>query len=320
MTKRVTNLFKNDGKNFWQVTGPVDFNMTNDYMFKATLQECPLALKGLISALLRVDPESIEAEITNPIELGKSIINKDFYLDAKVIINNKRCINLEMQIENLGNWPERALSYTARAYDSLQKGDLYTDVMPMHHIGFVCFNIFENHNILYDTFSLKNNDGTLIFSDKFMLSVVNLKQIDKASDEDVQYNLDKWCRFITAQSWEELQILAKEDSYMEATANTLYMFNSDFDARENAIRRKEYYDAIAYRDRKMDEMDVIIAKQDVAIAEKDATIADKDATIAEQDAAIADKDATIADMDATIADMDATIAKLKKQLAKYENS
>lgn len=256
MTKEQLHYMKS--KSFWDATGPLDFNMTNDYIFKATLQDSTPAQKGLIGALLRIDPESLEIEVTNPILLGKSIVNKDFYLDLKVYINNSKCLNLEMQVKNLGNWPERSLSYTSRAFDSLPKGSLYEDVMPVHHIGFICFDLFEDHNVLYDTFTLKNQDNTLVFTDKFKLSVVNLTRIDKASNEDIQYHLDKWCQFITAKTWDEIQILAREDPYMEATANSLYELNYDFNARENAIRRKEYFEALAYRD--------------AALAEKDATI------------------------------------------------
>ena len=72
---------------FSKASGPIDFNLTNDYMFKVTLQECEEARRGLISALLSVDPSEIETEVTNPIEFGKSVENKDFYLDVMVILN-----------------------------------------------------------------------------------------------------------------------------------------------------------------------------------------------------------------------------------------
>lgn len=178
-----------------------------------------MALKGLIGALLRIDPTTIDVKITNPIELGKSLEDKDFYLDVKVYVNNSSCINLEMQVEDLGNWPQLSLSYTARAYDTLPKGDSYENAMPIHHIGFVCFDLFDDYNILFDTFTIKNRDNTLLFTDKFILSVVSLKQINTASSEDIHYKLDKWCRFITSTTWNEIQSLAKEDPDMEAAAN-----------------------------------------------------------------------------------------------------
>ena len=304
-------LFTLEAEDFREVSGPLDFNLTNDYMFKATLQENTEALKGLIGALLRINPALLDIEVTNPILLGKSLENKDFYLDVKVLINGDKCINLEMQVENLGNWPERSLSYTTRAFDTLPKGESYENIMPIHHIGFVCFNVFKEHNILFDTFSLKNRDNSLIFTDKFMLSVVNLKQIDTASEEDKQYKLDKWCRFITATTWEEIQELAKEDPDMEATAETLFTLNTDFDARENAIRRKEYFDAINYKNKQINQLDKVLIQKNTEITNMNKTISDLDATIAVMDAEIADKDAAIADRDKII-------EELRKQLERAQ--
>lgn len=178
---------------FEKVTGPIPFNLTNDYMFKATLQECTEARIGLIGAILGMDPSTIEAEVINPIELGKSIASKD---SAK------------------------------------------------------------------------------IYTDAFLLSVVNLKRIDEATERDRQYRLDKWCRFITASTWEELKELAKEDTNMQAAAENLYLLSSDFEIREEAIRRRDYYNYVH-------SLEAEIAEKDAHLAEKDASLAEKDAEIAE---------------------------------------
>ena len=45
-------------------SGNLCYNMTNDYMFRAVLQKNTKVLKGLIGALLHLDPVSIEVEIT----------------------------------------------------------------------------------------------------------------------------------------------------------------------------------------------------------------------------------------------------------------
>ena len=80
-----------------------------------------------------VSPESIHIEfknLLNSIEPGKSIDDKTFILDLKVIINNKRIINLELQISNERNWPDRSLGYLCRSYDNLNKGDDYIETKP----------------------------------------------------------------------------------------------------------------------------------------------------------------------------------------------
>lgn len=52
--------------------------------------------------------------VINPIEPGASIGDKDFVLDIKVLLDDRAIINLELQVINQHNWPERSLSYLCR--------------------------------------------------------------------------------------------------------------------------------------------------------------------------------------------------------------
>ena len=266
---------------FSKASGPIDFNLTNDYMFKVTLQECEEARRGLISALLSVDPSEIETEVTNPIEFGKSVENKDFYLDVMVIINKVKTMNLEMQVKKIPGWNERLLSYGCRSFDSLKVGDNYLDAPTFHEVGFICFDMFSENNRFYDTFYLQNEDNTQIYSDKFVLSVVNLRRIDEATESDKLSKLDKWCRLITASSWEEAKEIAKEDPLMEATIEKLYYLDSDFEMREEAIRRRDYYNYVHSLENKITEKDSEIAEKDSMLAEKDSMLEKNAAEIAE---------------------------------------
>ena len=64
---------------FETATGSIDYPFTNDYMFRAILQKDKQVLTALIGALLHLEKESIrEVTITNPIELGTAITDKDF--------------------------------------------------------------------------------------------------------------------------------------------------------------------------------------------------------------------------------------------------
>ena len=64
---------------YLSATGKITYNFTNDYMFRAILQRNLTVLKGLICSLLHLRPEHItDITITNPIELGKTIDDKEF--------------------------------------------------------------------------------------------------------------------------------------------------------------------------------------------------------------------------------------------------
>ena len=138
-------------------TGPITIRLTNDYLFRALLQHSNKALIGLICALLHLKPEQIQsAVITNPIELGSAIDEKTFILDVKVILNNSIIINLEMQVINEYNWPERSLSYLCRAFNNLNPGEDYHKVKPVVQIGLLDFTLFPEYPEFYATYQFLN--------------------------------------------------------------------------------------------------------------------------------------------------------------------
>ena len=94
------------------VTGAIRYNMTNDYMFRAILQENEKVLRGLVASLLHMPPEEIkEIHIENPIILGDAIDMKNIVLDIHLKLNNNRFLNIEMQILNKHDWQDRSLFY-----------------------------------------------------------------------------------------------------------------------------------------------------------------------------------------------------------------
>lgn len=89
---------------FMSATGKIDYNMTNNYMFRYILQKNEKVLKGLISSLLRLDPVMIKSiVIKNPINLAGDVSGKEFILDINIMLNDNTLINLEMQVANESN-------------------------------------------------------------------------------------------------------------------------------------------------------------------------------------------------------------------------
>lgn len=170
----------------WQsATGPVGIPMTNDYLFRALMQRNNNVLKGLICSLLHISPNDITSVIiTNPIELGESIDQKTFMLDIKVFLNASTFINLEMQVINRHNWPERSLSYLCRAFDNLHQGEEYENIRPVIQISLLDFTLFNNHPEFYATYKFLNVKNYTVYSDKLRLSVLDLTRTDLATEED----------------------------------------------------------------------------------------------------------------------------------------
>ena len=208
------------------VCGPVAIPMTNDYLFRAILQKNNTVLKALISSLLHLDFETISSvEITNPIILGDSIDAKTFILDVKVIMNEHTVINLEMQVINEQDWPERSLLYLCRAFDNLNRGSNYLDVKPAIQIGLLDFTLFEDAPEFYATYYVMNEKTHRIYSDKIRLSVLDLTHIELATKEDKLHGIDYWASLFKATTWEELKMLSKSNEYLREAVSTAYQLS-----------------------------------------------------------------------------------------------
>ena len=159
-------------------TGQLPYTLTNDFFFKAFLQKNETALRGLLSALLSINPEEISSlTITNPIQEGDTADDKNMILDIKLILNNTQNINLEMQVANLGNWPERSLTYLCRMFDHLKSGEDYIHVKKTIHISIMDFTPKDFPKILYLEYFLYNR----YYARPFSLHSENLVQ-KKARD------------------------------------------------------------------------------------------------------------------------------------------
>ena len=154
---------------YLNATGHIPYGMTNDYMFRLILEKNNYVLKGLICSLLSLTPEKIiSVEIQNPILLNETVKDKEFILDIKVLMNDSAIINLEMQMAYMLNWRERSLSYLCRAFDQLSHGQLYDNVKPAIHIGFLNFNPTpDDKPEFYASYKLLNEKTHAAHSDKF---------------------------------------------------------------------------------------------------------------------------------------------------------
>ena len=83
-----------------------------------------------------------------------------------------------------------------------------------------------------------------IYSDKLVLSVVDLSQIALATEDDEACGLAYWARLFKAKTWEELKMLAQQNEFWEEAVNSIYIANADdivrqqCRAREDALRRE----------------------------------------------------------------------------------
>ena len=274
MTNETNLTNETDVLLYENATGPVPYGLKNDYMFHVVFQENIHALKGLISSVLHIPEKSItDVQVLNPIELGKSIDDKTFILDLKVIINNQQIINLELQISNEHNWTDRSLGYLCRSYDNLNNGDDYIETKSAIHISFLNFTLFKDAPEFCAKYMLLNVKNHRLFTSKFSLIVVELNNTELATNEDCEYSIDKWAKLFNSKNWEDMKMNAGEDKAMQEALKELYKYNAEEQIREQCEARERYYYRKQYMENKIDTLTVELKVKDEVIAAKDKEIA-----------------------------------------------
>ena len=224
-----------------QFTGKLPYTLTNDFFFKAFLQRNEIALRGLLCAMLSMEPEEItEIVITNPIREGEMVDDKNVILDIEVEVNHIQIINLEMQVENLGNWPERSLTYLCRMFDQLKSGEDYRYVKKTLHIGILDFTPKDFPEILYSKYFLYDIQTGHKYSDKFGIYMLQLNQLGNPEDEENMPEIYYWARFFKATTWEEIRMLAEKNESIKKSIVTLKELTADEQAKMQMESRERY--------------------------------------------------------------------------------
>lgn len=272
------------------LSGPLDISLVNDYLFRALLQKNNNVLKALIASLLHMNLSDIKSvKIENEIVLGEQTKDKEFILDIRIMMNNNTIINLEMQVINYHNWPERSMSYLSRTFDNLAHGEDYIKVKPTIQIGLLDYTLFPEAPEFYANYYLMNEKTYQKYSDKLRISVVDLTQIDLATEEDKAYGIDHWAALFKSQTWEELKMLAKNNDSITDAVSTIYDITQDSVLREEIRAREE---RLALENR--------LKQEAVAMQEAIDDLKEKNAEMEEQNAI---KDKRIAELEAQLKEL-----------------
>ena len=97
-------------------------------------------------------------------------------------------------------------------------------------------HFFRGISLTYKILNIKNHD---LYSSKFALSVVQLTQIELATEEDKAYGIDYWAKLFKAKTWEEIKVLAENNEYLKETAEALYVANADEIVRQQCRARAD---------------------------------------------------------------------------------
>ncbi len=83
----------------------------------------------------------------------------------------------------------------------------------------------------------------IIYTKSLAINVLQLNQIELATDEDKENNLDHWARLFVAKTWEDLKALVAEYPEFKEAVNMIYKANAD-DSVKYAIEAENRFRAI----------------------------------------------------------------------------
>ena len=148
--------------------------------------------------------------------------------------------------------------------------------------GILDFTLFPDTPEFYATYKLMNIKNHHIFNDKFILSVLSLKEIEKATSEDMEWGLDTWARFFAAKTWRDIKMIAKNNEILTSASKSLYEYNSNWLVREQCRAREDFECHERTMQKRLAEQSNTIAEQSNTIAEKELRIQELEALLENQ--------------------------------------
>ena len=188
--------------------GPkLEYTFKNGLLFKMLFLEYPHLLEKLAAALLGIPLESISSfQITSNELKMKEIGEKFCKLDSSMMLDNKR-VNLEIQLESEGNYPERALFHFARIYlSSLPIGDdcsVPPRTIIISIVDFLLFDCEETHS----EFKVMEVKRHIPLTDKCELHFFELPKMDNLIPSNMSCERDLWLALLNAETERELDEL-----------------------------------------------------------------------------------------------------------------
>lgn len=214
-----------------------------DFAFKEIMMD-EKARTGFLSAVLNLNPEDIkETHILNSNLRKIHEDDKLGILDIRVLLNNNTEIDTEIQLSELAVWPDRSLFYTSKMFtEQIEQGQKYDVFKKCVNISILGFKLFKDEPGFYSCFHIREDTRNFIYTDKMEFHVIELPKLPKELKENSN-SLELWAKFINAEEKEELDMIAKQNVYIQSAYNRLQVISQDKQKRmEYEARQKALFD------------------------------------------------------------------------------
>ena len=257
--------------------GSIAITLRNDLMFHHVMQTSNSALRALICATKGLKSSEIkDVAVKNPIEIDESVSN-EIILDVLVTLNNDENIDIELQLYYDKDWIRRSLLYLCRTYDSSmtisdENERKYEKLKATTLIAIIDKNVCFNSDEFYSHYCMINTKTHAKYSSLLNINVLNLSQIELATNEDINSGLTGWAQLFNARNWEDVNTIVSDFPFLKEVAIIMYEANADIKSRSLMRAHEEYLTRVynaEYRMQKVEEKAAKDVQEAREKAEKD---------------------------------------------------
>jgi len=228
--------------------------------------------------------------ITNSEMPPETLGDKFCRLDINMIVDGQR-VDLEIQVENEGNYPERSLFIWAKEFSTaIKESDNFSELPKTIIISILGFNQFKDSTEFHSEFGALEVKRHTPLSEKFCLHFFELKKLPPLANADNGKEL--WLSLFNAKTEEDLAKIEAMEVPIMSTALQAYRHvaaSDEFKERERMRSKARHDEAQALRNAELRGEERATVKWQGLTAEKDTTIAEQAALIAELQAQLSKK-------------------------------
>jgi len=173
-------------------------------------------------------------------------------LDIRIKTEDNKHIDVEIQVADKKDMINRSIFYAASLYtEQMKKGMRYKQLGRTIALNILCFNLFKDEKDYINSYRFKNRQNNKELTDILEINFVELKKVKDLKLDNMK-NL--WATFLSAESEEELKMLAQRNETIDKAVETLkYVSADDIIRFEYDQRRKAKLDHAAELAEKLEE-------------------------------------------------------------------
>lgn len=182
----------------------------HDLVFKLIFgsADSVVILKGFLKAVLKLEEEVIEITVVDPYFRIDTIDDKVGILDIKLELKNGEKINIEIQVKNMPEMPQRIVYYTSKMItEQLKAGRKYNSIKKVISIIILDYNMIKDSKDYHNSYLFRDEKNNSTLTDILQIHTLELRKIPK----DINSKELEWLKFISSESEEEMDMLAKKN-------------------------------------------------------------------------------------------------------------